>query len=201
MLFAFVSTILIACGTSDVVPEEVVEPEKNMFSMRIDFGEDGDANWFPLNDDVMGGVSTSSMQSTEKTILFTGEVSTDNNGGFVSLRSPNGEYKLEDYTQVEVSYKSSGQDFMMILADHAAWYMPEFRHEVLPTSEDWTTVTIPLSDFTQYKMTNFGEIETDEELNADALSEVIRIELRNSEFTDGDFQLEIDYIEFQGFEE
>ena len=91
MLFAFVSTILIACGTSDVVPEEVVEPEKNMFSMRIDFGADGDANWFPLNDDVMGGVSTSSMQSTEKTILFTGEVSTDNNGGFVSLRSPNGE--------------------------------------------------------------------------------------------------------------
>lgn len=201
MLFAFVSTILVACGTSDVIPEEVVEPEKNMFSMRIDFGEDGDANWFPLNDDVMGGVSSSSMQSTEKTILFTGEVSTDNNGGFVSLRSPNGEYELEDYTQVEVSYKSSGQDFMMILADHAAWYMPEFRHEVLPTSEEWTTVTIQLSDFTQYKMTNFGEIETDEELTSDALSEVIRIELRNSEFTDGDFQLEIDYIEFQGFEE
>ena len=201
MLSIFISAIFVACGTSDVVPEEVVEPEKNMFSMRIDFGEDGDANWFPLNDDVMGGVSTSSMQSTEKTILFTGEVSTDNNGGFVSLRSPNGEYELEDYTQVEVSYKSSGQDFMMILADHAAWYMPEFRHEVLPTSEEWTTVTIPLSDFTQYKMTNFGEIETDEELTSDALSEVIRIELRNSEFTDGDFQLEIDYIEFQGFEE
>ena len=79
MLFAFVSTILVACGTSDVVPEKVVEPEKNMFSMRIDFGENGDANWFPLNDDVMGGVSTSSMLSTEKTILFTGEVSTDNN--------------------------------------------------------------------------------------------------------------------------
>ena len=201
MLTVLISTIFFACGSADVVPEEVVEPEKNMFSMRIDFGEDGDANWFPLNDDVMGGVSTSSMQSTDRTLLFIGEVSTDNNGGFVSLRSPNGEYALEDYTQVEVSYKSSGHDFMMILADHAAWYMPEFRHEVLPTSEEWTTVIIPFSDFAQYKMTNFGEIETDEELNADALSEVIRIELRNSEFTDGDFQLEIDYIEFQGFEE
>ncbi|MAA80536.1 MAG: hypothetical protein CL916_14875 [Deltaproteobacteria bacterium] len=194
-------SVMVACGTSETVPEEVLEPEKEMFSLRIEFGEDGNASWFPLNDDVMGGVSTSSVQSTDKTLIFSGEVSTDNNGGFVSLRSPNREYELEDYTQVEVSYKSSGQDFMMILADHAAWYMPEFRHEVLPTSEEWTTVTIPLSDFTQYKMTNFGEIETDEELTANALSEVIRIELRNSVFTDGDFQLELDYIEFQGFEE
>ena len=201
MLFSLFSTAFIACGTSEVAPEEVIEPQKEMFSLRIDFGEDGYADWFPLNDDVMGGVSTSSVQSTEKTLIFSGEVSTDNNGGFVSLRSPNGEYDLEDYTQIEVSYKSSGQDFMMILANHAAWYMPEFRHEVFPTSEEWTTVTIPLSDFTQYKMTNYGDVETDEELTANALSEVIRIELRNSEFTDGNFQLELDYIEFQGFEE
>jgi hypothetical protein len=48
-------------------------------------------------------------------------------------------------------------------------------------------------------MTNFGEVETDVQLTETLLSEVIRIELRNSEFNNGEFQLEIDYIEFQGF--
>ena len=87
----------------------------------------------------------------------------------------------------------------MILADQAVWYMPEFKHELFPINDGWTTVTTSLSEFTQYKMTNYGEIATDVDLSEELLSEVIRIELRNSEFTNGDFQLEIDYIEFQGF--
>ena len=47
------------------------------YSFRIDFGEDGDTDWFALNDDVMGGVSTSNTYLGEETILFSGEVSRD----------------------------------------------------------------------------------------------------------------------------
>ena len=132
-------------------------------------------------------------------MIFSGEVSTNNNGGFVSLRSPNSTYDLGDYTQVEVSYKSVGHDFTMILADHLQWYMPEFKHELMPVNDEWTTVTTSLSEFTQYRMTNYGETATDKELDEETLSDVIRIELRNSNFTNGEFELEIDYIEFQGF--
>ena len=201
MFSSFLPIFAFACSTSNIEPEEIQEQDAEMFSLRIDFGEDIDDSWFSLNDDVMGGVSTSDITPTEKSLIFSGEVSTDNNGGFVSLRSPSREYSLTDYTQVEVSYRSFGQDFTMIFADQNAWYMPEFRHEVFPKSEEWTTKTIAFSDFTQYRMTNFGELETDEELTQEALSEVIRIEIRNSEFANGEFELELDYIEFQGFVE
>jgi hypothetical protein len=50
-------------------------------------------------------------------------------------------------------------------------------------------------------MTNFGEAETGVEMSPEFLSDVIRLELRNSDFASGEFRLEIDYIEFQGYVE
>ena len=41
-----------------------------------------------INDGVMGGVSTSRLSSTAEAIVFEGEVSLDNNGGFASFRGP-----------------------------------------------------------------------------------------------------------------
>lgn len=43
--------------------------------------------WYVVNDNVMGGVSNSSMVFTEnETLVFKGRVSLDNNGGFASVR-------------------------------------------------------------------------------------------------------------------
>ena len=41
-----------------------------------------------INDNVMGGVSTSRRHSTNDALVFEGEVSLDRNGGFASLRGP-----------------------------------------------------------------------------------------------------------------
>jgi hypothetical protein len=41
-----------------------------------------------VNDEVMGGVSTSRRRSTDDAMVFEGEVSLENNGGFASLRGP-----------------------------------------------------------------------------------------------------------------
>ena len=41
-----------------------------------------------INDGVMGGVSTSRLRSTGGAMVFEGEVSLENNGGFASLRGP-----------------------------------------------------------------------------------------------------------------
>ena len=191
MLFA-------GCSESPVV-EETYDEQREMVSFRINFGEDSASDWVVVNDDVMGGVSIGDSYYTETSMVFEGEVSTNNNGGFVSFRSPRGEYDLSKFTQVEISYKSEGHNFSMILADRLMWYLPEFRMEVLPTSSEWTTTTASLYDFKQYEMTNYGDVETGVEMSADHLSDVIRLELRNSEFADGEFRLEIDYIEFQGF--
>jgi NADH dehydrogenase [ubiquinone] 1 alpha subcomplex assembly factor 1 len=192
------STLFIGCNEeTEQVDEQVNESE--MFTMRIDFGENSESDWFVMNDDVMGGVSIGDTYYTDTTMVFEGEVSTENNGGFVSFRSPTGDYDLSQYTQMEISYKSEGHNFTMIIADELMWYLPEFRLEVIPTSTDWTTSTTSLYDFKQFAMTDFGEAETGVEMSPEFLSDVIRLELRNSDFASGEFRLEIDYIEFQGY--
>ena len=192
--------LLFGCSDTPVV-EESYDEQREMISYRIDFGEESATDWVVVNDNVMGGVSIGDTYYTESSMVFEGEVSTNNNGGFVSFRSPRGEYDLSNFTQVEISYKSEGHNFSMILADRLMWYLPEFRLEVLPTSSEWTTTTTSLYDFKQYEMTGYGDAETGVEMSPEHLSDVIRLELRNSEFADGEFRLEIDYIEFQGFVE
>lgn len=44
--------------------------------------------WSVVNDTVMGGVSTGQLAWENESLVFTGELSLDNNGGFASVRSP-----------------------------------------------------------------------------------------------------------------
>ena len=199
--FPLAALCLTACShtTSQRPAAETLEEEENLLRMRIDFGqEEGTTDWFALNDNVMGGVSVGVMEVMEDSVLFEGAVSTDNNGGFVSLRSPNGNYDLSPYTHVLISYRGEGHDFKMVLPDRPAWYMPKFESEVILESEEWTTSRVSLYDFKQYAMTNYGDVETGEPMTPEQLADVIRIELMNTSFESGDFWLEIDYIEFQG---
>ena len=56
---------------------DLLNPEKNI----------GLDNWNIVNDDVMGGISTSYLSvSDEKNLIFNGNLSLENNGGFASSR-------------------------------------------------------------------------------------------------------------------
>lgn len=55
----------------------------------FDFGAAGSANgWSVVNDTVMGGVSSGRLVENDGALIFSGELSLDNNGGFASVRSP-----------------------------------------------------------------------------------------------------------------
>ena len=78
----------------------------------IDFGsETQEQAWYPLNDGVMGGVSQGRLFQSENTILFTGSISFDNNGGFASIRNQFKRYDMSAYTEVEIRYRATGQNF------------------------------------------------------------------------------------------
>ncbi len=54
----------------------------------VDFGEHNSLRWQVVNDGVMGGLSRGSVKVTEgHTLLFAGETSLRNNGGFSSIRT------------------------------------------------------------------------------------------------------------------
>lgn len=66
-------------------PTTVVDTSRTMF----DFVEAGSLEgWANVNDTVMGGVSSSSTTWDDGQMVFAGELSLENNGGFTSVRGP-----------------------------------------------------------------------------------------------------------------
>ncbi len=71
-------------GVEEAAPEEEVLPGVLLF----DF-EAGSETWTSVDDNVMGGVSSSAGQILDSgALLFSGTMSLENNGGFSSIRSP-----------------------------------------------------------------------------------------------------------------
>ncbi len=87
---------------TDATPAEVV----------IDFGEENAAErWSPVNDGVMGGLSSSRFVSTgQGSCVFEGHVSLENNGGFASVRTRPSELELEGAKALRLAF-SSGLNF------------------------------------------------------------------------------------------
>lgn len=55
----------------------------------VDFADAGEvATWTTVNDPVMGGMSTSRITFGDDGLVFSGNISLENNGGFASARSP-----------------------------------------------------------------------------------------------------------------
>ena len=52
----------------------------------VDFASSASADWFVVNDGVMGGVSSSTMEVIDGLGVFAGVLSLDNNGGFATNR-------------------------------------------------------------------------------------------------------------------
>ncbi|MEM9155388.1 MAG: CIA30 family protein, partial [Cyanobacteria bacterium P01_F01_bin.33] len=79
--------------------------------------------WGALDDVVMGGVSSSSLRLTANGALFTGNVSTDNSGGFVSARTRNFEPALDlsGHVGILMRVKGDGQRYKFFIRDSEGW--------------------------------------------------------------------------------
>ena len=59
--------------------------------------------WRIVNDGVMGGLSSSkAIVNDDNKIIFSGNVSLENNGGFASLRSAVKDYNFEKFSGLEI---------------------------------------------------------------------------------------------------
>lgn len=76
--------LLVSCGSGE-------QPRASAQSdvVLVDLAEPGEvATWTTVNDPVMGGRSTSNIAYGDGGLVFSGEVSLENNGGFASARGP-----------------------------------------------------------------------------------------------------------------
>ncbi|MEM6525737.1 MAG: CIA30 family protein [Bacteroidota bacterium] len=160
---------------------------------RVSFKEStAISDWRITNDGVMGGLSKGAIKKTDRGILFSGEVSLKNFGGFTSYKSEFKEYNLDEYTQVDIKYRSTGTDMAIQLETSRQFFAPYFKAN-LPVSPEWVVKTVDFKEFKQYQM---GEA-TKSTIQSKDLENVIRVGFITNEKKAGSFEFEVDYIEFK----
>lgn len=160
----------------------------------FDFGEGKDAGrWTIVNDGVMGGLSQSNAQLDANALLFSGTVSLQNNGGFVSLRSAMGKCNLSAYEYCEIRFKSNtDRKFELLIEKETPFYLPKYRAKFGGKSEDWITIRIPLRDF---ELSRMGAT-MQEGIDPKDLEGIQRIGFILADKQEGSFRIWIDYLKF-----
>jgi monofunctional biosynthetic peptidoglycan transglycosylase len=164
------------------------EPLLFDFGVGKDFGR-----WTIVNDGVMGGLSQSKASLEADAVLFTGNVSLQNNGGFVSLRGPLGNYDLSSYTYCEIRFKAdTSRKFELLIEKETPFYLPKFRTKFMGTANEWQTIRIPLKDLEVSRMGSTIQ----EGIDPGILRGIQRIGFILADKQEGSFQLWIDYLKF-----
>ncbi len=142
---------------------------KSTSQLIFDFHSESDTSeWFVLNDGVMGGVSKSSLRIDENGHgVFSGEVSTVNNGGFASVRYRPDFHGLSEAANFSLRIKGDGRSYQLRVKKDGkddVSFVQSFT-----TSGSWETIHIALNelypsyrgrhlDQPNYDGTSLGEI-------------------------------------------
>ncbi len=167
----------------------------NQNSLKINFGLEKDGkDWQIINDDVMGGMSDSKIIFTANSMIFKGDISLQNNGGFASVRSVVQQRDLSKFTKVKIRYKSADFDreYSLVFSTSLRFYNPKYKLSFTPKSELWQTKEFLLKDALETRM---GK-PTGARISESALENNLRFGFILSDKKTGPFTFEIDYLEF-----
>ncbi|NVK27963.1 MAG: CIA30 family protein [Flavobacteriia bacterium] len=157
----------------------------------FDFSQNSNLHsWRVVNDDVMGGKSVGNFElSDEGHGLFYGEVSTENNGGFSSVRWTTSPIEIGDHTKIAFRLRGDGKDYQFRLKEKTEdrpSYISSFH-----TTGEWQIVEVAISELypsfrgRRLEMPNF---------EASSFEECAFL-IANKQ--DESFRLEIDWIELR----
>jgi len=145
--------------------------------------------WRIVNDGVMGGLSSSKATIKDDKIIFSGNVSLENNGGFASLRSPVKDYNFEKFSGIEIKIKGDGKRYSVSMKE-TTYFNGYFYTSSFETKKDeWIVVRIP---FNEFKLYYFGQ-ETNSNKKI-PLNNIKEISLLIGDKQAGEFKAEIDHI-------
>lgn len=145
--------------------------------------------WRIVNDVVMGGLSSSTVIVKDDKIVFTGNVSLENNGGFASLRSPVKDYGFQEFSGIEIKIKGDGKRYSISMKETSYFTGYFYTTSFQTKNEEWITVKL---HFDQFKLYYFRR-ETNSNKNI-PLNKIKEISLLIGDKQKGVFFVEIDYI-------
>jgi monofunctional biosynthetic peptidoglycan transglycosylase len=148
------------------------------------------AGWQTINDVVMGGVSDSSFKSTtNNTVIFSGTVSLENNGGFASVRSPARPVDLQKFDGILLRVNGDGKNYKCSLRLDGSFDGINYQTSFSTTTNAWKEIRLPFSAF---KPTYHGRTLNDRP--ALDPSKIQTVGFLISDKQEGPFTLEIEWI-------
>ncbi|GAB4533131.1 MAG: CIA30 family protein [Pleurocapsa sp.] len=161
--------------------------------------------WGAVDDVVMGGVSQSNIRLADNKAIFVGMVSTDNNGGFASVRTRNftPPLDLSNYEGIELRVKGDGKRYKFITRCEGKWDGIGYCYSFDTVYNFPTTIRIRFAD-----LIPVFRAKTVREASAFDSSKVYSMQLMlskfeydgelNPKFEAGSFGLEVEYIKAYG---
>ena len=154
-------------------------------------GKDG-MEWQVVNDGVMGGLSEGKLtQSATGTMIFSGMLSLENNGGFSTFRSGDLRLDLSGDLGLLLRVKGDGRTYQARLATDALFRGMEvsFAAEFATKKGEWMEVKVPFASFKG----SFRGLDLPKEKLEPA--KVRRVSILLGDKKQGPFELEIDSIQ------
>ncbi len=129
--------------SSLVVSKEVI--------MLDDFSPSPKVDWNFVADSVMGGISTGDVvledDGTQVYAKMTGNVSTENNGGFIQFRSTLNEKLDKNIEGVYLKVRGNGEKYFIHLRTRGTMLPWQYYQSAFSTSNEWTEIFLPLDSF------------------------------------------------------
>jgi hypothetical protein len=128
-----------------------------------DFNQEGVARtgtrWRLVTDQVMGGVSQATMQwrrvDGRVALCLSGEVSLENNGGFVQVNldlAPGGTLDAEDYTGIRLVVRGNGAEYNLHLKTPATMLPWQSYRAAFNADNQWREIRIAFADFQPHRL-------------------------------------------------
>jgi len=114
----------------------------------IDFHDADASAWYPINDGVMGGLSSSALTITDQGCgRFAGEVSLANRGGFASVRTAVAAGDLEGAAGLVVRVRGDGRPYRLRLRTDGNLDGIAYEAEFSTEPGQWIELDLPFAAF------------------------------------------------------
>ena len=146
--------------------------------------------WQVVNDDVMGGVSSSKFELlTNGGAVFSGVVSLENNGGFASVRSSLLSENLSSLDTFVLRVRGDGRRYKFTVRTEAGFDAPVYQASFMTKRGEWEEHRLSFKEFVP---TFRGRVLTGvPPLNS---SKIALVGVLSSDKQEGSFRLEISWI-------
>ena len=147
---SFISILILSSATALIAQEEKPPQSKEKTTnMLIDFTDKkADHQMNVVNDGVMGGLSQGRIEMTQNdSLLFKGDISLQNNGGFSSFRIGGKLWDLSAWKGVEILVKGDGRTYGLRATTDETFLRSSvsFTADFKTVKDEWVKLQIPFS--------------------------------------------------------